>query len=271
MRALARKHGIRPSRALGQNFVIDPNTLRRLIRLAEIHPSDRIIEVGAGFGVFTAALAEAAASVTAIELDRGLLPALEEIVGGIDNVRVVHADALKIDYGELTGGVPHRMVSNLPYNIATPLIATLLEEAPEITDFTVVVQKEAGERFAAGPGSKTYGAVSVLTAYFAEARVLGRVPAKVFWPVPNVESVAIRIIRRPPQVDVDFPQLMAVVRGAFSQRRKTLRNSLAASAGLDADRVAAALTASGLDPAARPETLGLQQFAGVAKAMASLG
>ena len=262
---LARRYGIVPTKALGQNFVIDQNTIRRIVRLAEIDPSDRVIEVGAGVGTLTLALAEAAAHVTAIELDRKLIPALEEVLQGTDNVEVVVGDAMELDFAPLVAGGAHRLVANLPYNIATPLVADLLQERPEIEDFVVMVQREAGERFVAGPGSKAYGSVSLLVAYHAHARLLGKVPAAVFWPVPNVESLLVRLTRRPPVAGVQAGELMRVVRAAFSQRRKTIRNTLASGLDMEAGEVEAALARAGIDPGLRAEALGLNEFAGLVR------
>jgi 16S rRNA (adenine1518-N6/adenine1519-N6)-dimethyltransferase len=267
VREIARRYGIVPSKALGQNFVIDQNTIRRIVRLAEVSPADRILEVGAGIGTLTLALAEAAEHVTAIELDRKLIPALEEVLKGAGNVQVVVGDAMELDYAGLVAGGANRLVANLPYNIATPLIATLLQERPEISDFVVMVQREAGERFVAPPGSRTYGAVSLLVAYHTEARVLGKVPASVFWPVPNVESLLVRLTRRPQPVDVESADLMRVVRAAFGQRRKTIRNTLASGLGLEVGEVEAALARAGVDPGARAESLGLEEFAGLVRAL----
>lgn len=262
---LARRYEIVPTRALGQNFVIDQNTIRRIVRLAEIAAGDRIIEVGAGVGTLTLGLAEAAGHVTAIELDRKLIPALKEVLEGTDNVEVVVADAMDLDFGPLVAGGPHRLVANLPYNIATPLIADLLQQRPEIEDFVVMVQREAGERFVAAPGSKAYGAVSLLVAYHAQARLLGKVPASVFWPVPKVESLLVRLTRREPPADLAGPELMRVVRAAFSQRRKTIRNTLASGLEMQVSEVEAALARAGIDPGLRAEALGLSQFAGLVR------
>ncbi len=258
---LARRYQIVPTKALGQNFVIDQNTIRRIVRLAEIAPGDRIIEVGAGVGTLTLGLAEAARQVTAIELDRKLIPALNEVLQGTDNVEVVVGDAMDLDFATLVAGGPHRLVANLPYNIATPLIADLLQQRPEIEDFVVMVQREAGERFVAAPGSKAYGAVSLLVAYHAQARLLGKVPASVFWPVPKVESLLVRLTRIQPPADLEGPELMRVVRAAFSQRRKTIRNTLASGLEMQVGEVEAALARAGIDPGLRAEALGLPQFA----------
>jgi 16S rRNA (adenine1518-N6/adenine1519-N6)-dimethyltransferase len=267
IRDLARRHGFRPSKALGQNFVVDPNTIRRIVRLAEVSADDRVLEVGAGFGMLTVALAERAASVTAVEIDRRLLPALEEVVGGLGNVAIVAGDAMEIDLESLLGGREHRLVANLPYNIATPLLAGMLSDRPEIGDFVVMVQREVGERLIAPPGSKAYGGVSVLVAYHCTARLLGRIPPTVFWPAPIVESVLIRLSRRPPPVAVEPASLMRVVHAAFGQRRKTVRNSLAAGLGLAPDAVERAVAAAGLDPGARAETFGLEDFARLTEAL----
>lgn len=264
---LARRHQIQPARALGQNFVVDQNTIRRIVRLAGVSKADRIIEVGAGIGALTLALADAAAHVTAIELDRHLIPALTEVLAGVGNVDVIVGDAMRTDYASLVHGGEHRLVANLPYNIATPLIATLLEEVPQITDFVVMVQREAGERFVAPPGSKTYGGVSLLVAYHCEARLLGKVPASVFWPVPKVESLIVRLTRRPAPVEVSSQELMRVVRAAFGQRRKTVRNSLAAVLEIPPAQVEQALAAAGIDPDARAESLGLKEFAALTEAL----
>jgi 16S rRNA (adenine1518-N6/adenine1519-N6)-dimethyltransferase len=266
VRDLARRHGIRPSKALGQNFVIDPNTIRRIVRLAAVDAEDRVLEVGAGLGTLTLALAAAARQVIAVEFDRALLPALEEVLEGVPNVEIVAADAMAVEYGSLLGGLSHRFISNLPFNLATPLITKLLEEVLQIGDFTVMVQREVGERLVASPGSKVYGSISVLVGYYAEGKVLGRVSPNVFWPPPRVESVLIQLVRRPPPVDVPIEPLMKATRAAFSQRRKTVRNALAAALGRDPDEVEKALNTAEVDPGSRAESLGLEDFARIAKA-----
>jgi 16S rRNA (adenine1518-N6/adenine1519-N6)-dimethyltransferase len=266
VRDLARRHGIRPSKALGQNFVIDPNTIRRIVRLAAVDAEDRVLEVGAGLGTLTLALADTARQVIAVEFDRALLPALEEVLEGVSNVEIVAADAMAIEYGSLLGGLSHRFISNLPFNLATPLLTKLLEEVPQIGDFMVMVQREVGERLVASPGSKVYGSISVLVGYYAEGKVLGRVSPSVFWPAPRVESVLIQLVRRPPPVDVAIEPLMKAARGAFSQRRKTVRNALAAALGRDPDEVEKALKTAEVDPGSRAESLGLEDFARIARA-----
>jgi 16S rRNA (adenine1518-N6/adenine1519-N6)-dimethyltransferase len=237
------------------------------VRLAEVHPGDYVIEVGAGLGTLTLELANAAKRVLAIEVDHRLIPALTEVVGKAGNVEVVEANAMDLDFSALTQGRPHRFISNLPYNIATPLVAGLLESAPEIGDFAIMLQREVGDRLVAKPGSKTYGAVSVLVAYHCETRILGNVPATVFWPRPKVASVLVGLRRRLPPVDIEYQQLMKVVRASFAQRRKTARNSIAAILGLPAAEVATALAEAEVDADARAESLSLAEFASIAKAL----
>ena len=245
------EHGLRPSRALGQNFVVDPNTVRRIARLAEVGPGDRVVEVGAGLGSLTLALAETGASVTAVEVDRHLLPVLREVVP--PTVTVVEGDATALDWPALLGAGPWALVANLPYNVATPLVADLLDGVPAIARMLVMVQREVGERLAAGPGDPAYGAVSVKVAYWAEAKVVGRVPPSVFLPRPNVESALVAIRRRPaPAVDpavVAPARLFAVVRAGFAQRRKMLRRAL------DGVVPPEAFAAAGVRPEARAEEL----------------
>lgn len=260
---LLARHGLSPSRALGQNFVVDPNTVRRIARLAEVGPGDRVLEIGPGLGSLTLALAETGASVLAVERDRHLLPVLREVVAG-HAVEVVEGDAMTADWTALLGDGPWVLVANLPYNIATPLVADLLDRVPAITRMLVMVQREVGERLAAPPGCAAYGAVSVKVAYWATATVVARVPATVFLPQPKVESVLVRIVRRPePAVpDIAPERLFALVRAGFGQRRKMLRRSLAGV--VTAEQFAAA----GVAPEARPEELSVEQWGALARAVA---
>jgi 16S rRNA (adenine1518-N6/adenine1519-N6)-dimethyltransferase len=255
------RHGLHPSRALGQNFVVDANTVRRIARLAAIGPGDRVVEIGAGLGSLTLALLEQGAAVTAVELDRRLVPILRGTVESLGAV-VVEGDALDLDWDSVlarpAGVKPWVLVANLPYNVATPLVVTLLEQVPSIGRMLVMVQLEAGERFAALPGSDAYGGVSVKVAYWAEARLVGRVPATVFHPRPNVESVLVAITRRAhPAVDPDvvgYERLAEVVRAGFGQRRKMLRRSLAGVVDAEAFAVA------GVAPDARAEELDIHAW-----------
>ena len=227
---------------------------------AAVVPGDRVLEVGAGFGSLTIALAAAGAEVLAVEFDRALLEALREIVGPLPSVRVEPGDAMRMDWAGLLPGERWKMVSNLPYNIAVPLVAGMLEGVPAIDQFLVMVQREVGERLAAGPGDDAYGAVSVRVAYRAEAAVVRRVPASVFWPRPKVDSVLVRIMRRHgPPVPADPERLFQVVEAGFAERRKTMRNALR-RLGLSVREADEALERCGIAPNARAEELSLQDF-----------
>jgi 16S rRNA (adenine1518-N6/adenine1519-N6)-dimethyltransferase len=265
--ALLERYGLAPSRALGQNFLADPNTARRIVRLAGIQAGDRVLEIGPGIGSLTVALLEAGARVTAIELDRHVVPALLDTVGE-DAITLVTGDAMTIDLDDVLGDTddPWHAVSNLPYNVATPIVMRLLETAPRAQSILVMVQREVGERLAAGPGTKAYGAVSVKVAYFASARVVGIVPPSVFIPAPRVESALVHLVRHPsPPVDVpSASRLFALVRAGFGQRRKMLRGALRAELG---DGVGDTLTTAGIDPRARAETLTLDDWARLARAV----
>jgi 16S rRNA (adenine1518-N6/adenine1519-N6)-dimethyltransferase len=264
VRDLLAEHGLSPSRALGQNFVADPNTVRRIARLAEVGEGDQVVEIGPGLGSLTVALAETGASVTAVELDRHLLPALRSVVEPL-GVQVVQGDAMRLDWDELltSSGVPGRpwaLVANLPYNVATPLVLDLLAGVPAIERMLVMVQREVAERLAAGPGSKAYGIPSVKVAYRARAEVVGRVPRTVFIPAPRVDSALVRLRRLPsPAVDADPDRLFALVEAGFGQRRKMLRRSLAGRVD------AAGFERAGVRPDARAEELDLDQWARLAR------
>jgi 16S rRNA (adenine1518-N6/adenine1519-N6)-dimethyltransferase len=276
VRGLLAAHDLRPSRALGQNFLADPNTARRIVRLAGVGPGDRVLEVGPGIGSLTVALAEAVApggEVLALELDRHLLPALGEVVDGLAQVRVAHGDALTVDYtvlledGLLGDAQPWSMVSNLPYNVATPLMARLLDDVPRLGTLSVMVQKEVAERLAAPPGTPACGAISVKVAYHATASIVGVVPPTVFVPRPKVDSAIARFERRSvPPVDVPSVQgLFALARAGFGQRRKTLRQALRP---LLTTRVEDVLAAAAIAPLRRAETLSLEEWAALARAAA---
>lgn len=270
--SLLAAHGLRASKALGQHFLADPNTARRIVRLAGVAPGDRVLEIGPGIGSLTLALAESGARVVAVERDRHVLPVLREVLADTSGVRVVEGDAVTLDYAQVLGssggGSPWRMVSNLPYNIATPLLVRMLEEAPQIGRFLVMIQREVGERLAAAPGERAAGAVSVKVAYHAEARVVGRVPPTVFVPRPNVESALVRLVRhdRPPVEVADPDAMFRLVRAGFGQRRKTLRRALRTALG---DRTVAVLEAATIDPATRAERLTLDDWARLAAAAAT--
>ncbi|MGI8791699.1 MAG: 16S rRNA (adenine(1518)-N(6)/adenine(1519)-N(6))-dimethyltransferase RsmA [Acidimicrobiales bacterium] len=258
IRGLIQRHGLRPSRALGQNFVADANTVRRIARLAEVGPGDHVVEVGAGLGSLSLALAETGASVTSIELDRHLLPPLREIVAG-HGIEVLEGDAMTLDWDDLLADGPAWvLVANLPYNVATPLVADLLDGVPQISRMLVMVQLEVGERLVAKVGDAAYGGVSVKVGYWAEARLVGKVPPTVFIPQPRVDSALVDIRRRPaPAVDpaeVAADRLFALVRAGFGQRRKMLRRSLADLA------TAEDFAAAGVRPEARAEELSVTEW-----------
>ena len=263
IRELLSAYGLRPSRALGQNFLADPNTARRIARLANVERGDHVVEVGPGVGSLTLALSDAGAHVRAIELDRHLVPVLEEVVAD-RNVDVMQGDAMAVVWSELLDATQRwAMVSNLPYNVATPVVLRALEDAPMIDRFLVMVQREVGERLAAGIGDDQYGAVSVKVTYYAEAKVVGLVPPTVFIPRPKVDSALVQLHRRvAPAVEVGDPDWMfKLVRAGFATRRKTLRRALT---GVLGERTVPALLGAEIEPAARAETITLQQWATLA-------
>lgn len=222
--------GLRAKRALGQNFVVDANTVRKIARLANIDNHGHVLEIGAGLGSLTLALAETGAQITAVEVDDQLIPLLHENVDPIDNITVVHADAMKLNWNELlVGGDQWALVANLPYNVATPLVADVLDFVPQVQRMLVMVQKEVGERFCASPSTEAYGALSVKVAFHATARIAGIVPPSVFLPRPNVDSALVEIVRHSEPIDavINQKELFSLVRMGFAKRRKMLRGSLA--------------------------------------------
>jgi 16S rRNA (adenine1518-N6/adenine1519-N6)-dimethyltransferase len=272
LRDLAARLGVSPTKKLGQNFVHDPNTVRRIVAAAGLAADDVVVEVGPGLGSLTLGLLPAARHVHAVEIDPALAAALPSTVSayaGPDaaaRLTVLAADALRLRRADLADPEPTALVANLPYNVAVPVVLHLLAEFPTVRQGLVMVQKEVADRLVAGPGSRTYGVPSVKLAWYAHARPAGRVPPNVFWPVPNVDSGLVAFTRRdPPRVDVPRSAVFTVVDAAFAQRRKTLRAALAGWAG-GADRAAAALVAAGVDPGTRGEALGVDQFAAIAAA-----
>jgi 16S rRNA (adenine1518-N6/adenine1519-N6)-dimethyltransferase len=223
LRELLDSRSLRPKKRYGQNFVIDPNTIRKVLEVASLAPEAHVLEIGAGIGSLTLGLAGAAGRVTAVEIDDRLIPVLEESLGTAPNVEIVHADVMKMD---LTSVGAADVVANLPYNLAASIVLKVLMEAPRVRSLTVMAQREVGERLAARQGSKAYGQTSVLLTFHAEATVAARISRNAFYPVPDVDSVLVRIERHEPP-DVDEALFRRVVRAAFAQRRKTLRNSLA--------------------------------------------
>jgi len=268
IRELAARLGVAPTKKLGQNFVHDPNTVRRIVAAAGLHADDVVLEVGPGLGSLTLGLVAAAAHVHAVEIDPVLAAALPATVTG-DRLTVHHADALRVTAADFTPA-PTMLVANLPYNVAVPVVLHLLAVLPTLRGGLVMVQKEVADRLVAAPGSKVYGVPSVKLAWYATARAAGRVPPAVFWPVPNVDSGLVAFTRRPPLADVSRAAVFTVVDAAFAQRRKTLRAALSSWAGAaaGAERV---LLAAGVSPQARGESLTVAEFAAIAAAGARAG
>lgn len=300
MRAIAARLGIRPTKRLGQNFVHDPNTVRRIVRAAELTGDDVVLEVGPGLGSLTLGLLPVVAAVHAVEIDPVLAAALPETVAEFapdlaGRLHVLAADAMRVRAADLPEPAPTALVANLPYNVGVPVLLHLLAELPGIRRGLVMVQAEVAERLAAPPGSRTYGVPSAKLAWFAAARRAGPVPRAVFWPVPNVDSGLLAFTRHeppgvpspearssgapspgmpspegpphdaPPGAEPSRDAVFAVVDAAFAQRRKALRSALAGWAG-SAGAAEEILRRAGIDPLARAETLGIGQFAAIAAA-----
>lgn len=267
IRRLAQRAGVQPTRTLGQNFVIDPNTIRRIVSAAEVSAAETVLEVGPGLGSLTLGLLDAAAAVVAVEIDPVLAGQLPDTVRRHRPDRASALSVVAADAATVTDlpGAPTALVANLPYNVAVPVLLHLLATVPTIEHGLVMVQEEVADRLAAGPGSRTYGVPSAKAAWYANVRRAGTVGANVFWPAPRVSSGLVSFVRQPPPVTTaDRRDVFAVVDAAFAQRRKTLRAALAGWAGSPAaaERV---LRAAGIDPAARGETLDIGAFARLAQ------
>lgn len=269
IRGLAAELDVRPTKKLGQNFVHDPNTVRRIVELARVGPDDVVLEVGPGLGSLTLGLLATGAQVVAVEIDPKLAGRLPRTVAErgpetAGKLHVVAADALRIAKEDLPAQ-PTALVANLPYNVAVPVVLHLLAEVPTLTSGLVMVQTEVADRMAAGPGSRIYGVPSVKLAWYGSARKVAAVPRSVFWPVPNVDSALVAFERGDAPASDDRDRLFRLVDAAFSQRRKTLRAALAGWAG-SAERAGELLTAAGIDPKTRGEQLGVHDFARLAAA-----
>lgn len=260
---LMQRHGLAPRRAAGQNFVVDPNTVTRIVAAAGVTPDDTVLEIGPGLGSLTLPLGRVARRVVAVEIDTGLAAVVADLTAPLGTVEVVTADALRTDLDSLLGE-PAMLVANLPYNVATPLLFAALDSRYVVGGY-VMVQREVGERWAAIPGDPAYAAVSVKVALAARAEIDLTVPRNVFLPVPNVDSVMVRVTRHPDaEPTSERRRVAAVVNAAFAQRRKTLRNNLRSAYG---DAGVAALEAAGLDPSARAETVDVTGFRALAAAL----
>ena len=269
---MLQKYNFRFQKKFGQNFLIDPHVLEKIIRAAEVTKDDFVLEIGPGIGTMTQYLAEAAREVLAVEIDRSLLPILEDTLSPYDNVTVLNADILKVDIAEIARekneGKPIKVVANLPYYITTPILMGLLESGAPVSSITVMVQKEVADRMAAGPGTKDYGALSLAVQFYAETYLAANVPPNCFMPRPNVGSAVIRLTRREePPVKVHSQELLfKLIRASFNQRRKTLVNGLNNYAGLSysKEEIQEALRQMNLSETVRGETLTLSQFAELA-------
>ena len=264
---LLARHGLAPRRSFGQNFVVEPETVRRIASLAKVSAADHVVEIGAGLGALTLALAETGASITAVEIDSGLVGVLRENVAQHPNVRVVHDDAMRLDWNTLLADADSwTVVANLPYNVATPLVADLLDKVPKVRRLLVMVQKEVAQRFAARPGDDAFGAVSVKIDYWATSRVVGEVSSAVFLPRPRVASSLVEIVRRDhPPVDAPCEQMFEIIRQGFATRRKMLRRAL------DGVVTAADFTDARVNPEARAEELTLDEWSRLTLAVIKRG
>ena len=273
IRDVLSRHGFSFSKGLGQNFLINPTVCPRMAEMGNAKPGWGIIEIGAGVGVLTAELARRADKVVCIEIDSRLLPVLDETLAEFDNIKIVNEDVLKVDLHRLIeqefAGMPVAVCANLPYYITSPIIMNLLESRLPISSLTVMVQKEAAQRICAMPGSREVGAVSIAVRYYCEPKVLFQVSRGSFMPAPDVDSTVIRLdIRKQPTVDVKREEdFFRVVKAAFSQRRKTLSNTLSSGLSMNKTQIAELLERAGVASNLRAEQLSMQQFADIANAL----
>lgn len=262
---------IHMSKKLGQNFLIDAGIVQGIVDAADIHPGDKVLEIGPGIGTLTQGLAEAGAEVTAVELDKKLPAILAKTLEGYENVRIIPGDILKVNIPELMGGQPFKVAANLPYYITTPILMALLERHLPITHLVTMVQKEVAERMVAKPGSRIYGALSVAVQYYTSPEIVLDVPPRSFIPAPEVDSVVISCrVRENPAVRVkDEKMFFRVVKAAFGQRRKTLQNAMKA-AGIEKEAVKLSLEKADIDGTRRGETLSLDEFAAIADELSTI-
>ena len=269
-RRIFRRFKLHASHKLGQNFLIDPEIVDEIARISEIEPGESILEIGAGIGTLTQGLLESGGNVTAIEIDKKLIPVLDETLNGYENFRLIHGDVLKLDLREIMQNQSFKVISNLPYYITTPILLALLEQKLPITKIVAMVQREVAERMIAVPNSKNpkiYGALSVAVQFFTEPRIVLEVPPRSFLPPPEVDSrVVVCDVRKSPPVEIFSEQkFFQIVRASFSQRRKTILNSLIA-AGFDKISTEKKFAEIGIDPTRRGETFSLDEFAKISNA-----
>ena len=277
-RDLLKKYNIRPLKRLGQCFLIDPNIISKIVRIAGVGPDDRVVEIGAGLGVMTALLAQQAKSVAAVEIDPVMVGILKQELAGLANIEIVHGDILKFDFRsscrETPPGLHLKVVGNIPYNISTQILFRLVEFRSVISEAVLMFQKEVADRVVAAPGGKDYGIPSVLAGMFAEISKVLSVPASCFYPAPKVDSVVLKMVfRKAPLVDLaDTECFFRVVKAAFTQRRKTLLNNLKSAYGSDlsVDDLEAVLRRTGIDGRRRGETLSIEEFGNLANVMAEV-
>lgn len=275
---IIKKYNFNFQKKFGQNFLIDAHVLQKIIAGAGVTKEDMVVEIGPGIGTMTQYLAEAAGTVVAVEIDKNLLPILEETLADYDNVTVINEDILKLDIQKLVdecnGGKPIKVVANLPYYITTPIIMGLFESHVPLENMTVMVQKEVAARMRSGPGTKDYGALSLAVQYYADPYVVANVPCNCFMPRPNVDSAVIRLTKheKPPVYVEDETLMFKMIRAAFNQRRKTLVNALNNSPEIQADKelIQTVLIQAGLLPTVRGEALTLDQFADIANRLCKI-
>ena len=273
------RHDFKLSKSLGQNFITDRNVIEKIIDGAEINSDDLVIEIGPGIGVLTAAAAESAARVIAVEIDKKLIPILSETLGGYDNIKVINRDILKTDINEIineekeagtfSGRV--KIIGNLPYYITTPIIMSILERGGSVDSITIMMQKEVADRIKSSPGGKTYGALSVAVQYYCDVHQVTSVPKEVFVPRPKVDSTVLQLsVRKERPVDLISEKVFfSCIKHGFGQRRKTLLNSLTGVCGLSKDQIREILSETGIEFNRRAETLDIKEFAAIANSVAA--
>ena len=264
-------YGFKFSKSLGQNFLIDGNIVRNIVEAAGVGPEDYVLEIGPGIGTLTEELSLRAKEVVSVEIDKGLIPILDETLGKYDNIEIINQDILDVDMDELIedklGAGPVKVVANLPYYVTTPIIARLIEADYNIDSITVMVQREIAERMVAGPGSKTYGSLSVFINYYTQPQIDFIVPASVFMPRPKVESAVITLKLKKDLIDLDREKFFEIVKGSFATRRKTILNSLSnyGYQGMEKSDIRDCLERAGVDPRSRAEQLSIDEFAAIAR------